>query len=121
MGASRCWVTMPVVAIILVFSPLSAWFGLAVLGIYVVTLFVSVMTGLFAVSDLALRRLRPSPAMWQSLAAIVVVVVAVGLLTKVPYLGALVVLAIWLLGFGAISWGAWLALRNSSSDQLQQS
>jgi len=42
---------IPVLAILLVISPLNAWFGLAVLGIYVVTLFLSVMTGLFAVSE----------------------------------------------------------------------
>ncbi|MDH3622120.1 MAG: polymer-forming cytoskeletal protein, partial [Gammaproteobacteria bacterium] len=95
---------MPVLAILLVFSPLDAWFGLAVLGIYVVTLFLSVLSGLFAVGDLALRRLRPKPAIWQSLAAIIVTVVAVGLLTYVPYLGVIVVLGIWLLGIGALSW-----------------
>ena len=114
-------VAMPVLAIILVFSPLSAWFGLAVLGIYVVTLFLSVMTGLFTVSDLVLRRLRPKPAIWQSLAAIIVTVGAVGLLTYVPYLGVIVVLGIWLLGIGALSWGAWIALRNYGTDEIKQS
>ena len=114
-------VAMPVLAIILVFSPLKAWFGLAVLGIYVVTLFISVMTGLFAVSNLALRRLRPSPVLWQSLAAIIVTVVAVGLLTYVPYLGVIVVVGIWLLGIGAVSWGAWIALRSPGNGQMQQS
>ena len=112
---------MPVLAILLVISPLNAWFGLAVLGIYVVTLFLSVMTGLFTVSDLTLRRLRPKPAIWQSLAAIIVTVVAVGLLTYVPYLGVIVVLGIWLLGIGALSWGAWMALRNYGTDEIQQS
>ena len=91
------------------------------LGIYVVTLFLSVMTGLFTVSDLTLRRLRPKPAIWQSLAAIIVTVVAVGLLTYVPYLGVIVVLGIWLLGIGALSWGAWMALRNYGTDEIQQS
>ena len=112
---------MPVLAILLMFSPLNAWFGLAVLGIYVVTLFLSVMTGLFAVSDLALRRLRPKPAVWQALVAILVTVVAVGLLTYVPYLGVIVVLGIWLLGIGALSWGTWMALRNYGTDEIQQS
>ena len=112
---------MPVLAILLVFSPLDAWFGLAVLGIYVVTLFLSVLSGLFAVGDLALRRLRPKPAIWQSLAAIIVTVVAVGLLTYVPYLGVIVVLGIWLLGIGALSWRAWMALRNYRTDEIQQS
>ena len=112
---------MPVLAILLVFSPLNAWLGLAVLGIYVVTLFLSVMTGLFAVSDLVLRRIRPRPAVWQALIAILVTVVAVGLLTYVPYLGVIVVLGIWLLGIGALSWGAWMALRNYGTDEIQQS
>lgn len=112
---------MPVMALILIFSPLDAWLGLAVLGIYVVTLFLSVLTGLFAVGDLVLRRIRPQPAVWQALGAIFVTVVVVGLLTNVPYLGFIVVLAIWLLGIGTLSWGAWMALHNSGSGGLQPS
>ncbi len=112
---------MPVLALILVFSPLDAWFGLAVLGIYFATLFLSVLTGLFAVSDLALRRFRPKPAVWQALAAIFVTVVTVGLLAQVPYLGVIAVLTIWLLGVGTLCWGAWVALHNYELDKLQQS
>lgn len=102
---------MPVLALILVFSPLKAWFGLAVLGAYIIVLFVSVLTGLFALSDLALRRIRPEPAVWQALAAIFSAVLLVGLLSYVPYMGVLSVLAIWLLGVGALSWNSWAAMR----------
>lgn len=111
----------PVLALLLIFTPLDAWFGLAVLGIYVIVLFLSVLTGLFAVSDLALRRFRPKPSVWQALAAIFVTVVALGLLSYVPVLGVVAVLAIWLLGVGSLSWGAWMAFRNNGIDKLEQS
>jgi hypothetical protein len=111
----------PVLALLLIFTPLDAWFGLAVLGIYVIVLFLSVLTGLFAVSDLALRRIRPKPSVWQALAAIFVTVVALGLLSYVPVLGVVAVLAIWLLGVGSLSWGAWMAFRNNGIDKLEQS
>lgn len=85
------------------------------------TLILSVLTGLFAFGDLALRRFRPNPAMWQALAAIFVTVVAVGLLTYVPFLGVIIVLGSWLLGIGALSSGAWMALHNYGTDEIQQS
>lgn len=110
------FVGVPVFALMLVFSPLDAWFGLALLGSYVVALFLSVLTGLFAVSDLVLRRYRSDPAMWQALAAIFLTVLAVGLLAQIPYLGSIAVLAIWLLGGGALCWGTWVALRNDGDD-----
>ena len=110
----------PVLALILMFSPLNAWIGLGVLGIYLVVLLLGVLTGLFAISDLALRRFRPKPAIWQALAAIVVTVIAVRLLSYIPYLGVITILIIWLLGMGALCWGGWLALRNYGRDRLQQ-
>ena len=110
------FVAVPVLAFILIFSPLDAWFGLALLCIYIVALFLSVLTGLFAVSDLTLRRIRSNPAMWQALAAILVTVLLVGLLAQVPYLGFIAVLSIWLLGVGALSWGTWVGLHNYGDD-----
>lgn len=107
---------VPVLAIILMFSPLDAWFGLALLGMYVIALFLSVLTGLFALAHLALTRFRSDPAMWQALAAIVVTVVAVGLLAQLPYLGIFAVLAIWLLGVGALGWATWVGLHKDGGD-----
>ncbi len=111
----------PVLALILLFTPLDAWFGLSVLGIYIVLLLLGVLTGLFALSDLVLRRFRPQPSRWQALTAIVLAVVAVGLLSYVPYLGPMAVLVIWLLGIGALCWGGWVALRGYKQEPLQQS
>jgi predicted acyltransferase (DUF342 family) len=103
----------PFVAVLLLVTRVGVWLGLAVLGIYLVVLLLGVLTGLFAASDLALRKFRPKPAVWQSLAAILVTVVAVGLLTYVPYVGFIGVLAIWLLGVGALCWNSWVALQAS--------
>ncbi len=114
-------VSTPILALILLISGFGAWLGLAVLGVYLGVLLIGVLTGLFAVSDLALRKLRPKPSVWQALAAIIVTVVAVGLLSYVPYLGTIAVLLIWLLGVGSICWLSWVALHGSRDDRLQQS
>ena len=114
-------VSTPILALILLISGFGAWLGLAVLGVYFAVLLIGVLAGLFAVSDLALRKLRPKPAMWQAVAAIIVTVVAVGLLTKVPYLGMITVLLIWLLGIGSICWLSWMNLQSNRDDLLQQS
>lgn len=95
-------VATPLLAVLLFVTKLGAWLGLGLLGVYLVVLLLGVLTGLFAVSDLGLRRFRPQPPAWQALAAIFVTVVAVGLLTYVPWVGFIVVLAIWLLGVGAL-------------------
>lgn len=107
-------VSTPVLALILIFSPLKAWIGLTVICIWLALLVLGVLTGLFALSDFALRRFRSKPTRWQALAAILVTVVAVGLLSYVPYLGAIAVMVIWLLGVGALSWERWVGLRQSS-------
>lgn len=60
------------------------------IGIYLVILLLGLLTGLFAASDLALRKIRPEPAVWQTPAAICAAVVAVALLTYVPYVGFIV-------------------------------
>jgi cytoskeletal protein CcmA (bactofilin family) len=114
-------VSTPILALILLISGFGAWLGLAILGVYLAVLLIGVLAGLFAVSDLALRKLRPKPSIWQALAAIIVTVVAVGLLTNVPYLGTIVVLLIWLLGVGSICWLSWVALHSDRDDLLQQS
>lgn len=103
----------PLIAILLLLTRVGVWLGLAVLGIYLVLLLLGVLTGLFAASDLSLRKFRTDPNMWQSLAAIFVTVAAVGLLSYVPYAGFIGVLTIWFLGVGAICWISWEALQAS--------
>lgn len=109
---------VPVCGLILLFSPLDAWVGLSVIGGFVILLLFGVLTGLFALSDLVLRRFRSNPARWQALVAIPVAVVAVGLLSYVPYLGTVAVMIIWILGLGALCWGGWMALRGQGQEQL---
>lgn len=102
----------PLLAVLLFYTGVGVWLGFAVLFTYLVVLLLGVLTGLFAASDMVLRRIRPQPAVWQSLAAIFVVVVAVSLLAKVPWLGFVSVLAIWLIGIGALCWNSWVSLRS---------
>ena len=112
---------MPILAVLLFFSGVGIWLGFAVLFIFLVVLLLGVLTGLFAASDLVLRRFHQQPALWQSLAAIFVTVVAVGLLAKVPWLGFIIVVAIWLIGTGALWWNSWATLRSFGHHELQPS
>jgi cytoskeletal protein CcmA (bactofilin family) len=109
-------VVTPVLALLLFVTGIGTWLGLGLLGTYVVVLLLGMLTGLFSLSDLTLRRFQPNPATWQALIAIFVTIVAVGLLTYVPVLGFLVVLAIWLLGLGALCRGSWVLIQNSRHD-----
>jgi len=113
--------SMPILALILLFSGVGVWLGLAVLFVYLAVLLLGVLTGLFAVSDLVLRRFHQHPALWQSLAAIFVTVVAMGLLAKVPWLGSILVFAILLIGVGALSYILWATLRNAGHHKPQSS
>lgn len=111
----------PLLAVLLFFTGVGLWLGFAVLFIYLLILLLGVLTGLFATSDMVLRRFRQQPAVWQSLAAIFVTVVAVGLLAKIPWLGFILVLAIWLIGVGALCWYSWVTLRNFGHNKPQPS
>ena len=112
---------MPILTVLLFLSGVGVWLGFAVLVIYLVVLLLGVLTGLFAASNLVLRRFHQNPALWQSLAAIFVTVVAVGLLAKIPWLGIILVVAILLIGVGALCWNSWAALRNLGHRELQPS
>ena len=107
---------MPLFAVLLFFTGIAVWLGFAVLFVYIVVLLLGVLTGLFAASDIILRRFRQQPAVWQSLAAIFVTVVAVGHLTNVPWLGLSSGLALWLIGIGALCWNSWATLRRFGAD-----
>jgi len=109
-------VVTPVLAIVLLFTQIGAWLGLGLLGTYFVVLLLGLLAGLFSLSDLALRRFRPNPAVWQALIAILIAVIAVGLLTYIPILGTLLVLAIWLLGLGALCRGSWVLIQSDRND-----
>ncbi len=102
---------MPLAAVLLFYSGIGVWLGFAVLFVYFVILLIGGLTGLFAVSDMVLRRFSRHPALWQSLLAIFLAVVMVNLLTKIPWLGVALVFAILLTGVGALCWNAWAALR----------
>jgi cytoskeletal protein CcmA (bactofilin family) len=115
------FLVMPILAVLLFSSGVGVWLGFAVLFIYLLVLLLGVLTGLFAASNLVLRRLIQQPAMWQSLAAIFVTVVAVGLLAKIPWLGIILVVAILLIGVGALCWTSWAALRRLGDRELQTS
>lgn len=110
---------MPVLAIILLFSGVGFWLGFAVVLIFFVVLLLGTLSGFYVASDLALRRFIKQPAVWQSLLAIFVVVVAIRLLMKVPGLGFLLLLLICLIGMGALCWNSWVTLRSVEGGEPQ--
>ncbi|MBT8100873.1 MAG: hypothetical protein KJO82_14045 [Gammaproteobacteria bacterium] len=109
----------PTLVVVLWFTGIGFWLGFSVLLIYFVILLLGILTGLFAVSDLALRYFREQPVAWQSLAAIFVTVVAVMLLAKVPWLGSLLLMGILLIGICAFCWNSWSNLRSSGQSSAQ--
>lgn len=115
------FIATPLLVILLFVTGIAVWLGLFVLVLYLVVLLLGVLTGLYTASNLALRKLRPDPAVWHSLAAIFVTVVTVGFLAKVPWLGFLIVIVIWLLGVGALCWTAWTTLRDFGHKKPQPS
>lgn len=115
------FIATPLLVIFLLVSGVGVWLGLGILFLYLVILLLGVLTGLYTASNLALRRLRPDPSVWQSLAAILVTVATVGLLAKVPWLGFIIVLTIWLLGTGALCWSSWTSSRNVGHGNPQPS
>ena len=110
---------MPMLAIILLFSGVGFWLGFMVVLIFFVVLLLGTLSGFYVASDLALRKFIKQPAVWQSLAAIFVVVVAIRLLMKVPGLGFIILLAICLIGMGALCWNSWLTLRSVDGPEAQ--
>jgi len=115
------FVATPILGIVLLVTGVGVILGLGIIGLYLVILLLGVLTGLYAASNLALRKLRPDPAMWHSLAAIFVTVVTIGFLAQVPWLGFIIVVAIWLLGIGALCWNSWTTLRNFGNEDPRPS
>ena len=112
---------MPLLAILLFVTGIGTWLGFLVLLIYIVLLMLGVLTGLFAASDWLLRKFNDNPVRWQSVAAIFVTVVAVGLIASVPRVGFGLVVLILLVGVGALCWNAWMALRSLEGGKAEQS
>ncbi len=112
-------ITTPVLAIFLMFTGIGLWLGLALLLIYVVMLLVGMFTGLFMVSDLVLSSVKTQAALWKSLLAIAFTVIVVGLLTNIPWVGSLSIVAIGLFGIGALCSNAWASQRSNIHPSLQ--
>ncbi len=106
--------TMPVAAVLLFVTGVGLWLGFVVLGIYAVVLLLGMLSGLYSIGDLAVRRLVSEPVAWQMLVAVSVGVAILGLLTYIPWLGVASVFVVWLLGVGALGWNSWLGLRRVS-------
>ena len=115
------FIVVPMPAVLLFYTHLSIGLGFTVLLIYFALLLLGMLTGLFAVSDITLRKFREQPVLWQSLAAIFVTVVLVRLLLQIPWFGFAFFVAIVMLGVGALCGNSWATFRKTRRNELRPS
>jgi len=96
-------IATPVAVVIAMVSMLGAILGLVVLAIYFVSLLLAVLTAAIFLGDLLLRVLGRGPltGLGRRLAALIVGVIALVVLSGLPFLGGFVFLAAVILGLGA--------------------
>jgi cytoskeletal protein CcmA (bactofilin family) len=99
----------PLVVILLMVTLIGIWLGLIVLGLYLALLLLGYLTGVLFLADTGLERVRrgAEPGNAWRLAAIAVVLVALGLLRPIPLLGGLIGLLLLLFGLGALTRALW--------------
>ena len=114
------FVVAPTLAIGLFYSGVGVQLGFAVVLIFFAVLLLGVLTGLFAISDVLLRRFQESPDLRQSIVAIFATVVVVGLLAKIPWAGFALIVLILLTGMGALCWTSWSTLRGLGNQRPSQ-
>ncbi|QKT02694.1 hypothetical protein HUS23_02090 [Ectothiorhodospiraceae bacterium 2226] len=97
--------TTPLVILLLGMTLLGMWLALMLAAAYLVTLLAGLLTGILYLGDRGLRLARRAPLepgrAAQAL-AFIVALIAVLLLSRVPLLGPLALLVLWLLGIGAL-------------------
>ncbi|MEO0617222.1 MAG: polymer-forming cytoskeletal protein [Pseudomonadota bacterium] len=103
----------PALVFLLFSTGIASWLALAVLFSFLTVVLLGILTGLFAVSDIVLRKVRKHPPTWQALIAIVLAVVLIQLLMKLPKIGIGFGVVVMLVGVGALCGNAVAALRST--------
>ncbi|MBI3898337.1 MAG: hypothetical protein HY308_08570 [Gammaproteobacteria bacterium] len=99
----------PLVIALLFATLFGVWLALTVLALYLVLLLFGFLIGIFYISELALKAIgkhRVATTGWR-IAAVAVAVVALWVITFIPVLGRLVIVALLLLGVGALALYLW--------------
>ncbi|WP_435104124.1 hypothetical protein [Arhodomonas sp. AD133] len=97
-------IVTPFVAVLAMITLVGLPLGLAILALYPVMLLVGYVNGVAAVGHMGVRRWRrtDTPGRRAVITAFVMALLAIVLLQIIPYVGALLGLAIWLLGIGSL-------------------
>jgi len=102
----------PLVVILLFASLVGLWLGFILLAAYLVALLVGYLSGVLAAGEILLKRLRRQTELtrgWR-VAALVIMLVVVGVLGLVPGLGGLLIFALLLFGLGGLAWQVYRAV-----------
>jgi cytoskeletal protein CcmA (bactofilin family) len=102
----------PLVVILLFASLIGLWLAFILLAAYLVALLAGYLSGALSAGEFVLKRLRRQTELtrgWR-VAALVIMLVVVGILGLVPGLGGLVLFALLLFGLGGLSWQVYRAI-----------
>ena len=98
-------VVTPIAAVLLLATVVGAFLALMLLVLYLLTLMLGFIAGLFTLGDLGLRLLgkRDDASRIIRVLAIVAAVAALAIFQMVPVLGGVMGLLVWLIGLGAVT------------------
>lgn len=102
----------PLVVILLFASLIGLWLAFILLAVYLIALLAGYLSGALSAGEFVLKRLRRQTELargWR-VAALVIMLVVVGVLGLVPGLGGLVMFALLLFGLGGLSWQVYRAI-----------
>jgi cytoskeletal protein CcmA (bactofilin family) len=102
----------PLVIILLFVSLIGLWLGFILLAAYLVALLAGYLSGVLSAGEIMLKRLRRQTGLtrgWR-VAALVIMLVMVGVLGLVPGLGGLLIFALLLFGLGSLAWQVYRAI-----------
>jgi len=95
-------VVTPIVAVMLTSIVLGVWVGLSLLALYFVALLTGLLIGCFFVGDWGARRLHKDVATTaRRLLSVTIVIILLGFIQLIPFMGGLLLFALLLLGLGA--------------------
>ncbi|MGI9316118.1 MAG: hypothetical protein ACR2QW_02200, partial [bacterium] len=99
-----CLLLVPPIALLLLISVIGIPIGLALLAVYLITLFLGLLASIYLVSDLLLKVMGKhtmTTAGWRFLAA-ALAIIAVMAIQFIPVLGSLGFFVLFLIGLGAV-------------------
>jgi len=96
-------VVTPIVALLLMSIVLGVWVGLSLLALYFLALVTALLIGCFFIGDWGARRLHKNvKTTTRRLVSVTIAIILLGFIQLIPFIGGLLLIAILLLGLGAV-------------------